>query len=56
MYNIMFDLRQSQNDRLEDAGVIKYGERVNSIPKAGRTTLRSRINNGIREVIRGGAR
>ncbi len=56
MYNIMFELRQSQNDRLEDAGVIKYGKYENSIPKANKGTLRSRINNGIREVLRGGAR
>lgn len=56
MNNVMFDVRQSQLDRLEDAGVIKYGERVNSLPKAERSTLRMRFARSLREVLRGGAR
>jgi hypothetical protein len=51
MYNTMFDFRQSQLDRLEDAGVIKLGERANSIPKAQRGTMRSRVMRQVREVL-----
>ncbi len=54
--NNFMEFRQSQNDRLEDAGVIRYGERMNSIPKANRGTLRSRIARSLREVLRGSAR
>ena len=56
MYNVMFEQRQSQLDRLEDAGVVKYGEHANSVPKAAQGTLRNRIANSLREVIRGGGR
>ena len=52
----MMDFRQSQNDRLEDAGVIKYGERVNSTPKTNISTLRNRIVRTVRDVLNGGAR
>lgn len=55
MFNIS-DVRQSQMDRLEDAGIVKYGERANSIPKADQGTLRSRFARSLREVILGGAR
>jgi len=54
--NNMMEFRQSQNDRLEDAGVVRYGEHVNSIPKHDHGTLRSRIIRSVREVLRGGAR
>lgn len=54
MYNVMIEIRQSQNDRLEDAGVIKYGEGFNSVPKAARGTLRSRVVNSLRDVLRNG--
>lgn len=56
MYNVMFDVRQSQMDRLEDAGIIKHGEHANSLPKADRGTLRTRFARSLRDVIRGGAR
>ena len=51
MHGFMFDIRQSQADRLEDAGVIKYGEHVNSFPKSQRDTMRSRVIRQIREIL-----
>jgi len=54
--NNMMEFRQTQNERLEDAGVIRYGEHVNSIPKYQQGTLRSRILQTVRDVLRGGAR
>lgn len=54
--NNFMEFRQSQNDRLEDAGVIRYGEHVNSIPKANKSTFRSRIARSLREVLRGSPR
>lgn len=56
MYNIMFDVRQSQMDRLEDAGIIKYGEQANSIPKVDRGTLRTRFARSLRDIVRGDTR
>lgn len=47
----MMDFRQSQLERLEDAGVVKYGENVNSVPKTNSGTFRSRIIRGVREVV-----
>jgi len=55
MFN-MFEIRQSQMDRLEDAGIVKYGEQANSIPKADRGTLRNRFARSLRDVVRGGTR
>lgn len=51
MNDFMFDFRQSQADRLEDAGVIKFGERANLIPKAHKGTMRSRIIRQVRQVL-----
>lgn len=51
MFNIMFDVRQSQADRLEDAGVIKFGDRANSIPKIQKGTMRSRVIREMRQVL-----
>ncbi len=54
--NNMMEFRQSQLERLEDAGVVKFGAHSNSIPKTNRGTLRTRIARSVREVLRGGAR
>ena len=51
MFYNMSDIRQSQADRLEDAGVIKFGERANSMPKAQKGTMRSRVIRQVREVL-----
>ncbi|GEM_PF-2082022 len=51
MNDFMFDFRQAHADRLEDAGVIKYGERANMIPKAQKGTMRSRIIRQVRQVL-----
>lgn len=54
--NNMMEFRQSQLERLEDAGVIRHGEHAHSVPKADRGTLRTRILRSVRDVLRGGAR
>ena len=56
MNDFMFDFRQSQADRLEDAGVIKFGERANMMPKAQKTTMRSRIVRQVRVMLQKDAR
>jgi hypothetical protein len=51
MFYNMSDIRQSQIDRLEDAGVIKFGDRINSIPKVQKGTMRSRVLQQVRQVL-----
>jgi len=51
MNDFMFDFRQSHADRLEDAGIVKYGEHVNLMPKAPKGTMRSRILKQVRHVL-----
>ena len=51
MFSYNFDVRQAHADRLEDAGVIKYGDRANSMPKAQQGTMRSRILRQVSLII-----
>jgi hypothetical protein len=51
MFYNMFDIRQSQMDRLEDAGVIKLGDRAHSIPKVQKGTMRSRVLRQVSQIL-----
>lgn len=51
MFYNMSDIRQSQADRLEDAGVIKFGDRINSIPKVQKGTMRSRVLRQVSQIL-----
>ncbi len=51
MSDFMFDFRQAHTDRLEDAGIIKYGEHTNLMPKAQKGTMRTRIIRQVRQVL-----
>ena len=51
MNDFMFDFRQSHADRLEDAGVIKFGERAYTMPKEEKSSMRSRIVRQVRLML-----
>ena len=51
MFTTIADFQQSQMDRLEDAGVIKYGALSNSMPKTQKVTMRSRVMRQVRQAL-----
>ena len=51
MNDFMFDFRQAHQDRLEDAGLVKYGEHVNALPQANKGTMRSRVVKQVRQTL-----
>ena len=50
MYDLMY-VRQAHQDRLEDAGVVKYGEYENSPLKTHKGTMRSRVARQIHTLL-----